>query len=101
MAGKRRFHFLRAASDELDAAIEYFEREQEGLGDEFALEVENTIERILDNPLAWQIVEEGARRCRTHRFDYGLVYRLLSEDEVEIVAVMHLKRQPGYWRGRI
>ncbi len=31
------------------------------------------------------------------RFPYGLIYRIQS-DRVVIVAVMHLKRRPFYWR---
>lgn len=34
------------------------------------------------------------------RFPYAIVYREVSEEEVEIVAVAHLKRRPGYWTGR-
>jgi hypothetical protein len=33
------------------------------------------------------------------RFPYGVIYRL-SGDTVEIVAVMHLSRKPGYWKHR-
>ena len=33
------------------------------------------------------------------RFPYGLIYRIQS-DRVVIVAVMHLKRRPFYWRSQ-
>jgi hypothetical protein len=32
-----------------------------------------------------------------NRFPYAILYRIAS-DEVQIVAVMHLHRRPGYWR---
>jgi plasmid stabilization system protein ParE len=34
------------------------------------------------------------------RLPYGIVYRL-REETVEIVAVMHLSREPQYWVSRI
>jgi toxin ParE1/3/4 len=33
------------------------------------------------------------------RFPFTLVYRLRG-DEVEILAVAHARRRPGYWRSR-
>ena len=66
-----------------------------GLGADFAKEVDDGIQRVLDYPNAWQLVERDLRRCRLHRFPYGLVYRA-SGREILIVAVLHLSRDPGY-----
>jgi hypothetical protein len=33
------------------------------------------------------------------RFPFGLVYRL-GVEEVQVVAVAHLHRRPGYWKSR-
>jgi hypothetical protein len=30
-----------------------------------------------------------------------VIYRRLSDEELVIVAVMHHKRRPGYWRDRL
>lgn len=45
--------FLSVAQSELDQAIDYYNQQSEGLGFEFALEVKNTIERIIQFPEAW------------------------------------------------
>ncbi|MEJ0088247.1 MAG: type II toxin-antitoxin system RelE/ParE family toxin [Limisphaerales bacterium] len=37
------------------------------------------------------------RRCRTHRFPYGIIYTV-ENSEVLIVSVMHLHRHPESWR---
>jgi len=34
------------------------------------------------------------------RFPYALIYREVSDEEIEIVAVAHLKRRSAYWAGR-
>jgi hypothetical protein len=42
----------------------------------------------------------GARRYILHRFPYGIIYRLLGDDVLEILAIAHHKRRPGYWGRR-
>ena len=91
--------FLAAAFDELEDAHLYYERRQMGLGDEFAEEIEETIGRITSHPFGWSGLSDGERLCRTHRFPYGVVYRV-DEGEVVIVAVTHLHREPDYWKHR-
>jgi hypothetical protein len=34
------------------------------------------------------------------RFPYGVVYAIRN-DEIYLIAVMHLKRRPFYWKKRI
>jgi hypothetical protein len=34
------------------------------------------------------------------QFPYGLVYHQPESDWIEVVAVMHLHREPDYWRRR-
>ena len=59
-------------------------------------ETNATIERITRLPEAWRPLSKNTRRCRTHRFPYGVIYQLKS-DEILIVAIAHLHRDPGYW----
>ena len=50
-------------------------------------------------PLAWPRMEENIRRVLVHRFPYGVLYSI-NNDRLHILAIMHLRRQPGYWRER-
>jgi hypothetical protein len=34
------------------------------------------------------------------RFPFSRLFRLLAGDVVEILAVAHVRRRPGYWRRR-
>ena len=36
---------------------------------------------------------------RVRKFPYKVVYRN-QQDGIEIIAVAHGKRRPGYWKGR-
>jgi plasmid stabilization system protein ParE len=95
-----KFRLHRAAEREVAEAIEYYDAQQAGVGADFAGEVARGIRQVLDHPNAWQRVERGLRRYRLHRFPYGLVYQVMG-NELVIVAVMHLSRDPGYWVDRI
>jgi len=96
----RFFGFLEPAQIEFEEAINFYNQQRENLGDGFAAEVLNAINRILSHPEAWTKLSKRTRRCRTKRFPYGLTYQIRG-DRILIVAVAHLSRKPRYWRHRL
>ena len=88
--------FASTAEGELREAMEFYEATHEGLGAEFLAEVEATTNLIESFPLAWTSLSPRTRRCRTHRFPYGMFYQE-RRDEILIVAVMDLRRDPRRW----
>ena len=95
-----KFYFHPDAKEELDGAVAYCEQCQPGLGLEFAEEVYATIARIIQYPNAWSTLSKNSRRCWVNRFPYGVIYQIKSRT-LRIIAVAHLHRRPGYWKGRI
>jgi toxin ParE2 len=95
-----RIRFLEIAQIELYQAVEYYNYESPGLGDEFLTEVLKSIDRIGEFPEAWHRLSERTRRCQTRRFPYGIIYQI-RKDEILIVAVANLHRRPDYWKGRL
>jgi len=89
--------FTSAALTELTQAILYYEERENGLGTTFLNEIEATLNRILQNPMAWHSLSERTRRCRTHRFPFGLIYQIRA-DEILITSVMDLRRDPASWK---
>jgi plasmid stabilization system protein ParE len=87
-----------ARREYLEAAA-FYESRREGLGAAFTLEVEATIQRLLEAPERWPRLEHDIRVCRTHTFPYGVLYSI-ENDAILIVGVMHVHREPGYWRPR-
>ncbi|HEY5345897.1 MAG TPA: type II toxin-antitoxin system RelE/ParE family toxin [Verrucomicrobiae bacterium] len=88
--------FTSTAEAELKVAMEFYQSAREGLGAEFLAEVEATTNLIESFPLAWSPLSSRTRRCRTHRFPYGLFYQVRN-DEILIVSVMDLRRDPKRW----
>jgi hypothetical protein len=88
--------FLSSAERELADALKFYEKAEKGLGAEFLDEIEAAMERILTHPLAWTALSPRTRRCRTKRFPFALFYQVKA-DEILIVSVLDLRRDPGRW----
>ncbi len=95
-----KYSFHPEAEVEFNQAIDYYENYAEGLGYDFAVEVYSAIERIVAYPKAWTTLTEDVRRCLTRRFPYGVLYTEEPES-IFLLAVMHLHRDPDYWKHRI
>lgn len=96
-----RYSFHPEAQEELRLAINYYEVRETTLGYQFAIEVYAAIERTAAHPEIWPVIEGGVRRCLVRRFPYGIVYHHdEGNDELFILAVMHLHREPHYWTHR-
>jgi plasmid stabilization system protein ParE len=91
--------FHRAADSELRAAATYYEECAPGLGEQFLVEVESACARLSEHQSLGPRVDPEHRRLTLRRFPFALVYRVKSSN-VQIVAVAHKRRRPGYWKQR-
>ena len=88
------------ASEELTAAVQWYERQRPGLGAEFFDAILGTIDRISETPETGSSLKTvEARRMLVAGFPYQIVYRI-SANEIRILAFAHLKRRPDFWRHR-
>ncbi len=94
-----RLRYAQAAETDLAAAVAYYDGQSPGLGDSFLDEADAAAGRIAGFPHAWQKLSANTRRCRLHRFPYGLIYRVRNDCAV-IVAVAHLHSEPSQWLKR-
>jgi plasmid stabilization system protein ParE len=69
------------------------------VAERFADEVVRVSALIGERPRLWAEIEPGVRRALLRGFPYSLIYSIES-DRVFVLAVMHQKRRPGYWRDR-
>lgn len=95
-----KYQFEQSAKDELFEASKFYESRQTGLGERFRLAVEKSLERILADPESFPTAIAGTRSVRVHRFPFQIFY-LIANDVIEIYAVAHHSRKPGYWSHRL
>lgn len=89
----------RAARDEyLVAALQYLEVSPR-IAAAFVDQVEAAIAQVSGNPTVWRVVSADVRRYLVRQFPFGIYYTI-ERDEIVVWAIMHLHRQPGYWRER-
>ena len=89
----------RTARAEFDAAIDWYERQQLGLGVEFATRVQAVFDRIAAQPEMHVKVHGEVRKALIRRFPYSVYYRP-RVDRVVVLAVFHNKRNPNVWKSR-
>jgi toxin ParE1/3/4 len=89
----------RKAQAELDEAIDWYERQQAGLGVEFADRVQAVFDQISATPEMHAIVYSDVRTALIRQFPYSVYYRIRA-DRVVVLAVFHNKRNPNIWKSR-
>lgn len=92
-----RFH--PAAEQEMIEAAAYYEAQQPDLGRRFLAAVQDATNRIAVNPGLYPVVELDVRRCLVRIFPFGVLFRERSDFFV-VMAVMHLHRDPDFWKNR-
>ncbi len=88
------------ARRELRAAAEFYREETPGLGRAFVAEVCAATARIAEFPESGSPETTGIRRILLKRFPFALIYRSTA-GTIEILAAMHQRRKPAYWRERL
>jgi plasmid stabilization system protein ParE len=92
-----RFHA--AAEVELLEARAWYAERSEIAARAFATEVAWAVREICSAPERWKRYDHGTRQFMLPNFPFSIVYRV-HQDAVQVVAVAHHRRWPGYGRGR-
>ncbi|HEY4219380.1 MAG TPA: type II toxin-antitoxin system RelE/ParE family toxin [Gemmatimonadaceae bacterium] len=94
-----RFVFRPAARADLRAAREWYADQQAGLALELRDMVDVTLADIGEYPERYAEIDPGIRRAVLGKFPYAIFYRIRT-DNIEILAVLHHRRDPLVWRSR-
>jgi plasmid stabilization system protein ParE len=95
----RALEYLDEALEEVEAAARWYAERSSTAAIAFSDEIDAAESAIVRLPEAWPSFEHGTRRYLLRRFPYSVVYRV-EPDRIVIVAVVHARRRPGYWRRR-
>ncbi len=94
------FLFHPEARLELTEAGRYYAGKSPELGRRFYAEMDEVVSEVRARPALRRMFHPPARRHSGAVFPYAVIY-LDQPGEVWIVAIMHFKRRPGYWRERL
>lgn len=87
------------ARDELREAFGYYEERRAGLGFEFLRAVRLSLAAIERGPEHFPIAVDDIRMVPLRRFPY-VVYFVILESGVSVLAIIHGRRHPMRWRSR-
>jgi plasmid stabilization system protein ParE len=92
------------AASEMVEAARWYETHRAGLGADFLEAVDQAVMRLAEMPRTGALVpgisDQAIRRRPVRRFPYHVVYLELP-NRLQILAVAHDRRRPGYWMGRL
>jgi plasmid stabilization system protein ParE len=58
-----------------------------------------TLQKIKKNPLIYRCFDGEFRRIQVAKFSYSVIFRI-TDCEIQVIAIMHQHRRPGYWKDR-
>jgi plasmid stabilization system protein ParE len=93
----------RQARRDLQEATAWYRERNPAVAERFVAEVERTFELIERFPATGAripTVVGPARRLPVNGFPYHVVFEEF-QDRIEVLAVAHDRRRPGYWTDRI
>lgn len=99
MSKKRILKVSIKAQNEIQEAYNWYDEQQEGLGQEFIESITEFCYSLLDFPEKYRKVEGKTHLAVLPRFPYCIYFDVLP-DQVRIVAVVHGKRHPSVWKKR-
>ncbi len=88
-----------ARAEYIESYVWYHERGPH-IAEAFEREVEHAIAALYEFPDRWPVYIGKWRRILLRRFPFGIVYGVMG-NQIVIVAIMHTKRKPGYWKDRM
>jgi plasmid stabilization system protein ParE len=96
--GGNKLTFHPEAAEELEATTAWYAKRSVAAAAQFVAEVEHALEQVVSSPARWPRYGR-ARRYVMRRYPFSVVYWEM-ETGVEVLAVVHAKRRPGFWQGR-
>ena len=88
------------AESELLEAVKWYEKKVRGLGANFLLNAEATIESILRIPEAYTLTYKNTRRALVRKFPFSVHY-IIDGNNIVVLAIFHSSRNPKEWKKRI
>lgn len=85
---------------EAEAAVQWYGQRSPLSASRLVVELRSALEHIQRTPNQFPKLAFHARQKVLDRFPYLVVFRETSA-EIEIVAIAHGRRRPGYWRERL
>jgi hypothetical protein len=96
----RKVILLSGAKTDLREASRFYDLKRSGFGDIFLSRFHQALSQAREYPLAAPLIYGQYRKMKLEQFNHSIVYRV-EINKIVVVAVMHNRRDPDYWKRRI
>ena len=96
---KREFIVRPLARLDMLEAIEWYSERSREVGAEFVRVVDEAFESIMTNPAQFPEVDAPIRMAVLRPFPYTIMFTA-DEEEIVVLSVFHVRRDPNLWKGR-
>jgi plasmid stabilization system protein ParE len=94
-----KIEFHEEVASEFEAAFEWYFVRNGLAAARFVSELNRALELIPDVPDRWPTGGAGTHRFLLRRFPFAIVYRQ-RPPVIQVLAIAHGHRRPGYWKER-
>lgn len=96
----KRIEIHPAALNELKFAVAWYMKRSHLAASKFTSALDQAIKAIAQAPERWPVGEHNTRKFVLRRFPYAIMYRE-RVGSIQVLAVAHGSRRPGYWKDRV
>jgi toxin ParE1/3/4 len=89
-----------SALEELKLALSWYLERNETAAFKFAAELDRAMNLLTSAPQRWPAGEHGSRKFALRRFPFAIFYRE-QQAAIQVLAIAHGHRRPGYWKDRL
>jgi len=87
------------AESDFDKSYEYYLKISPDLADAFFKSIDDCFKIIKESPQSYQAIHKSIRRFTLKRFPF-VVYYLVDNHTIKIIAIFHTSRNPKIWTER-
>ena len=87
------------AEQDIRESTNHYAEKEIGLDKTFLKVINQAFQLILENPLSFPIIIKDIRKFVIKDFPFNIFY-IAKKDTIYILAVFHMKRDPGKWKKR-
>ncbi len=85
---------------EFESALMWYKERSEAAAGNFVAELDRAVSLVIESPNRWPSDAQGIRKFVFRRFPFAIIYRI-TKTSIQVIAVAHGHRSPGYWKQRL
>jgi len=84
---------------ELKSAVTWYQEKSPSAALNFMEELDQVLDWVIASPSRWPSAAHGTRKLVMRRYPFAVIY-CEKETVIQVLAIAHGRRRPGYWKKR-